>query len=134
MTRRWPFGTAGFTLYTGDRSMTLTNTAAALFATMVLLGCTDGGTQQSSLETVSKVSYQCDDGSVVEATYPSTDTAEVIIEGKSVEMTSAVSASGARYVGGGWEWWTKGTTEALLAPLAEGEDIASAKRVNCTAP
>lgn len=49
-------------------------------------------------------------------------------------MRIAVSASGARYVGGGWEWWTKGATEGTLSPLKPGEDIASAAGAICTAP
>lgn len=113
--------------------MKFTNRAAALLATVTLAACGTSGADQTVPESASKTSYQCDDGSVVEASYPTTDTAEVVIEGKSIEMTSAVSASGARYVGGGWEWWTKGMTEGMLSPLAEGETTASAPGVNCTA-
>lgn len=113
--------------------MTVTKRTVALFATLVLAACVDGGVDQSSSDTVSKTSYQCDDGSVVEASYPTTDTALVVIQGKTVEMNTAVSASGARYVGGGWEWWTKGINQGILSPLAEGENIASAKGLNCSA-
>jgi membrane-bound inhibitor of C-type lysozyme len=48
-------------------------------------------------------------------------------------MVAAASASGARYVGGGWEWWTKGLTEGTLSPLEPGESIASAPGLVCTA-
>ena len=44
--------------------------------------------------------YQCESGETILATYRSTDSARVQI---------AVSGSGARYVGGGLEWWTKGS-------------------------
>lgn len=83
---------------------------------------------------VPKTTYLCPDGSVIEAWYPTTDTARVVYQGRSIEMTSVVSASGARYVGGGWQWWTKGTTEGMLSPLAEGESIASASGMTCTTP
>ena len=109
------------------------NRTVAILATLALSACVTKGTSQSGANAT-LTSYQCSDGSLVEASYPTTDTARIIHQGRSVEMTIAVSASGTRYVGGGWEWWTKGTTEAMLAPLAEGEDIASAQRVNCTAP
>jgi membrane-bound inhibitor of C-type lysozyme len=80
-----------------------------------------------------KTTYHCPDGSLIEAWYPGTDTATIVYQGRSIEMTSAVSASGARYVGGSWEWWTKGMTEGTLAPLAEGESIATAGGMTCTA-
>lgn len=37
----------------------------------------------------------------------------------------AVSASGARYVGDGWQWWGKGLEEGNLAVMIEGEEFAS---------
>ncbi|MEW4467656.1 MliC family protein [Parasphingorhabdus sp. JC815] len=125
--------------------MKLINGTAMIFATLALAACgtntadqTDETVQteetaQPETETVTKTTYKCEDGTVVEASYPDTDTATVVIGDKTVEMTTEVSASGARYVGDSWEWWTKGMTEGMLAPLAEGETTASAKGVNCTA-
>lgn len=131
--------------------MKFMNYAAALLATTSLAACGTSETDQTTApiaetetvetqavetettEAVTNISYKCEDGSVVEASYPTTETATVLIDGKTVEMTSAVSASGARYTGGGWEWWTKGSTEGMLAPLAEGEETASAKGINCNA-
>lgn len=75
--------------------------------------------------------YRCDDGATVEARYPTPDTAQIAYMGQSFEMTIAPSASGARYTGGGWEWWGKGAVEAYLALLAEGETIASSRGVRC---
>jgi len=77
--------------------------------------------------------YICEDGSVVEASYPDTDTARIRYEGQVIEMQNVISGSGARYTGGGWQWWTKGMTEGTLAPLAPGEEIASVDGVLCTA-
>lgn len=79
------------------------------------------------------VRYSCADGSTVEARYPTPETAQIVTAGKTVDMTIAQSASGARYVGGGWQWWTKGMTDGMLAPLKPGEDIASAEGTSCTA-
>ena len=54
---------------------------------------------------------------MIAATYPSTDSAKINYKGSDYSMQIAVSASGARYVGGGFEWWTKGSgagSEAIL--------------------
>ena len=77
--------------------------------------------------------YRCADGTTLEATYPSSDTARVTYGGRTVDMRIAQSASGARYTGGGLEWWTRGMSEGYLSPLAEGEDTASAPGQTCTA-
>lgn len=79
------------------------------------------------------VRYSCADGSTVEARYPTPETAQIVTAGKTVDMTIAQSASGARYVGDGWQWWTKGMIDGMLAPLKPGEDIASAAGTTCTA-
>lgn len=79
-----------------------------------------------------RMTYQCSDGATVTASYPTTETATIAHQGRTVEMELATSASGARYVGGGLQWWTKGISEGILAPLAEGESIASARGLTCT--
>ncbi len=55
------------------------------------------------------LTYRCESGRTVEASYPTNSTAVVQYEGQTYPMTIAVSASGARYVGEGFEWWTKGS-------------------------
>lgn len=62
-----------------------------------------------------RITYQCESGTAIEASYPSDSTAIVEYGKHTLRMTLAVSASGARYVGGGLVWWTKGT-----GPGAEG--------------
>lgn len=52
--------------------------------------------------------YQCESGRTIWASYPTYSTAVVTYRGQTLRMRIAVSASGARYVGGGLEWWTKG--------------------------
>lgn len=80
------------------------------------------------------VRYTCEDRTTVDAHYPTVDTARLRHSGRTIELTRAISASGARYVGDGWEWWTKGMTEGRLTRLRPGEDIASADGVACTTP
>ncbi|SEJ42643.1 MliC family protein [Frateuria terrea] len=77
--------------------------------------------------------YHCADGRVVQAGYEGTDRAVLAVDGATHRLTIALSASGARYVGDGWQWWTKGMHDAWLAPLQPGENIASAPGVACQA-
>ncbi|MES3029729.1 MAG: MliC family protein [Pseudomonadota bacterium] len=79
------------------------------------------------------ITYVCDDGRTVRATYPDPDTAIVDIGGTKRTLKIAISASGARYIGEGVQWWTKGMDQGQLSPLASGEDIATAPGVNCRA-
>jgi membrane-bound inhibitor of C-type lysozyme len=78
-------------------------------------------------------SYICSDGQVVQAAYPDSHTSLVRIKGETHTLHIALSASGARYVGDHWQWWTKGMHDGMLAPLAAGETIASAPGVSCHA-
>ncbi|MFC5566077.1 MliC family protein [Rubellimicrobium aerolatum] len=81
--------------------------------------------------------YSCEDGRVVDAAFLALgdrDLAVLSLDGaEPALLTIAASASGARYVGAGLQWWGKGQDEAMLAPLAEGEDIASAAGTTCRA-
>ena len=53
--------------------------------------------------------YRCESGETVVATYPDTDSATIRYKAATYDLRIAVSASGARYVGGELEWWTKGS-------------------------
>ena len=89
------------------------------FAFIVLISaCTD--TPQNRLDAQKPLAaqtpassavhtYRCESGQTMAATYPSTDSATVEYKGSKYAMQIAVSGSGARYVGGGLEWWTKGS-------------------------
>ena len=59
------------------------------------------------------VGYACESGKTVVVAYPDVQTARLSYEGKDYILTNVVSASGARYVGQGLEWWTasRGETE-----------------------
>jgi len=75
--------------------------------------------------------YVCDDGQTVRASYPDPQTAVVEHQGRARTLKIARAASGARYVGDGLQWWTQGMTRGTVAPLAAGEEIASAAGVAC---
>lgn len=47
----------------------------------------------------------------------------VPIEGEDVVMVNVISASGAKYVSGVWEWWNKGS-DGSLHNVTEGLDAA----------
>lgn len=79
--------------------------------------------------------YRCDSGETVAARYPSTDAAMVQYKGRQHAMKIAVSGSGARYVGGGFEWWTKGSGRGSEGTLFQHKADGSSGAVleNCKA-
>jgi membrane-bound inhibitor of C-type lysozyme len=84
-------------------------------------------------ESLSWISYTCSDGQIVRAAYPDTNTAQIKIKDQTYTLHVAISGSGARYTGEGWQWWTKGMHDGMLAPLQAGESIANAPGVTCHA-
>ena len=88
---------------------------------------------EPSSATVAWITYACEDGRTVKAEYPDSRTAHVQVDGETYALKVAVSGSGARYVGDGLQWWTKGP-EGMLAPLKDGEKIAAAPGVRCAPP
>lgn len=77
------------------------------------------------------VVYNCADGQTLAARYPDSSTAVIDYAGKTYTLKTAVSASGARYVGEGWQWWTKGMNDGQLAALKPGETIATSDSIAC---
>ncbi|EIM75764.1 hypothetical protein A33O_07355 [Nitratireductor aquibiodomus RA22] len=79
----------------------------------------------------SAVTYACPDGEIDATYYNAGDAslAVVMIDGSPVVMSNVLAASGAKYAGGPYIWWTKGEG-ADLYDLMKGED---AKPVSCTA-
>lgn len=53
--------------------------------------------------------YRCESGKTIAVAYPSNNSAIVHYKDNIFNMQIAISASGARYVGGEFEWWTKGS-------------------------
>jgi membrane-bound inhibitor of C-type lysozyme len=84
-----------------------------LFVVVAVAGC---GTPAYEAEPASQSAppvathlYHCESQRTVRVSYPSEYTATVEYEGQVLQMHIAISASGARYAGGGLEWWSKGT-------------------------
>ena len=90
-----------------------------LVITVVLTGCSHFSPTNTSVGRKTDIdvpiSYRCNSGRIVKATYHSGTKAVVEYEGSVREMIIAISGSGARYAGGGLEWWTKG-----MGPGSEG--------------
>ncbi|CAG9172015.1 hypothetical protein LMG23992_02097 [Cupriavidus laharis] len=65
---------------------------------------------------VRTIRYQCDNDKTLTVRYfnsPDNQAAILRLEGKPVLAVSVISGSGARYVGGRYEWWTKGDEGTL---------------------
>lgn len=74
------------------------------------------------------VVYRCASGRTVEAAF-SGDSAIVRYAGQTQRMHVAISASGARYVGDGLVWWTKGSGPGSEGTLFREEPGAAAGAV-----
>lgn len=72
----------------------------------------------------------CEDGQSVRALYPDRKSVDLTIDGETHRLKITASGSGARYTGGGLQWWSKGD-EAMLAALGSGEEIAIHPGVRC---
>lgn len=86
-------------------------TLAALAA--ALTGCATQTSRTGGVEASADAAfvYRCASGEVVEASYRrGGDTATVRYAGRIVLMHHAISADGARFAGGGIEWWTRGSS------------------------
>ena len=82
--------------------------------------------------TPSVYNYRCESGETIAAIFSSTDSATVQYKGSKYNMHIAISASGSRYVGGGLEWWTKGSGPGsegtLFRHMANGTSGESIER------
>lgn len=85
------------------------------FTSMLLLSACVGPIQENRSAPTpvaaesSAHNYRCQSGRTIAAAYPSTDSATIEYMGSRYDMHIAISASGSRYIGGGLEWWTKGS-------------------------
>jgi membrane-bound inhibitor of C-type lysozyme len=99
--------------------------ALVLILALSLAACTRTDTAPApETAPVQYATYRCDSGRTVEAAYPATGEAIVRYEGRELDMASVEAASGARYAGGGYVWWTRGTgpgAEGSLYREAQGE-------------
>lgn len=90
---------------------------AALLAGCAHLAAQGAAAAGDGVEVAAMVAYRCDSGRAVRVRYPTSTLALVEYEGRTREMTQALSASGARYTDGELEWWTKGTGPGAWAML-----------------
>lgn len=74
----------------------------------------------------------CENGETVEVGYAG-NVAIVRYKNRRHEMAVAMSASGARYIGDGMQWWTRGFGEGMIAPLPPGQSITNEGLVTCRA-
>lgn len=84
------------------------------FTTVALTGCShfspaNAPVAERKANIDAPIVYRCNSGRIVKASYHSGTTAVVEYERRVREMVIVMSGSGARYAGGGLEWWTKGT-------------------------
>jgi len=85
---------------------------SAIVMAATLAGCAAPAVPQGTGQTVPVIAsfvYRCESGRIIEAAYRTDGTAAVRYAQQTHLMHVAVSGSGARYVGDGLEWWTKGT-------------------------
>ena len=102
--------------------------AIGLPTTLVLLalaGCETASSTPAAL-------LHCDNGEMVQVAYAG-DMAIVHYKGRKHIMRTAISGSGARYIGDGLQWWTKGMDQGSVAPLRPGEDAATLEAALCKA-
>ncbi|CBL46176.1 Hypothetical protein HDN1F_25930 [gamma proteobacterium HdN1] len=116
--------------------MRITTAPLAFAATLLVFGCTNTQHAPQKLQASAADAqsfthtYRCESGETIAANYPTTDSATIQYKGHSHPMNIAISASGARYVGDGLEWWTKGsdgTLSTLNADSTSGESIERCK-------
>jgi membrane-bound inhibitor of C-type lysozyme len=100
-------------------------------AALAVAGC---ATASPSVPPASPpIVYACPGGETVSARYPDTKTAVIEYKGRTHTLKTAVSADGARYIGDGLQWWTKGMTVGMISPLAPGAAYAE-PGPECRAP
>lgn len=77
--------------------------------------------------------YSCN-GKEMKAAFPDTDHAVMDYEGELFLLKSVVSASGARYLGDGWQLWAAKddiTLTKLTKKQAETDDIPTGHEIEC---
>jgi membrane-bound inhibitor of C-type lysozyme len=100
-------------------------TASTLASIALVAACTSAPHERTDAPSAAASHhYRCESGATVAAVYLSTDSATVRYGLASYKMRIAISGSGARYVGDGLEWWTKGVgvgaPGTLFRHLADG--------------
>ncbi|HST61004.1 MAG TPA: MliC family protein [Longimicrobium sp.] len=112
--------------------------AVGLAAALVVAGCSAASAPgPATVADGAWIAYRCTSGRELAASYPTDSIAFVRYAGATREMRAAVSASGARYTGDRYEWWTRGTgpgSTGQLSRFAGDETTASDVLEQCTVP
>lgn len=95
-----------------------------LVAALLIAGCTPQDTPTDTPDNGDEgeavtVSYTCASGAVADATYWN-DAATVVYDGVTHDVSATEAASGVRYVGGTFVWWTDGSEATVYALDEEG--------------
>jgi len=89
-----------------------------LLALSMLAGCASpqAAAQEANADTIGPVTFTCDDGSAIEATFdnaPDPATVLLVRGDEQATLPQAMSASGARYLGDDITFWNKGRDAAV---------------------
>lgn len=93
----------------------MTRSLVALVVLIALASCQVAGPEPAG-DTIGPVTFRCDDGSEILATFdnaPDPATVHLVRGDEQFTLPQAISASGARYLGAGIEFWNKGNDAAV---------------------
>ncbi|GJL83628.1 MAG: hypothetical protein DHS20C01_32620 [marine bacterium B5-7] len=80
------------------------------------------------------VTYQCESGAIIDAYYGNNQSVTLTYQEQVYRLKIARSASGARYVGDGMQWWTRGSGpggRGTLSSMQAGSDISTDQIESC---
>lgn len=98
--------------------------AASIVSTAILTACSEKPAEPvpSAAPVETTISFRCESGATVTVKQHSASSIAVTYQGKTQEMQSAIAASGSRYLGGDWVWWSKGSGSGAEATLYRAEN------------
>ncbi len=97
---------------------------------VLLCGITLCACASMSTPTTKTTILKCSNSQFLQVTYPDENTAILEWDNGTFTLNSAISASGARYTGEGWQWWTKGDS-GHLTPMKADEKFATQASILC---
>jgi membrane-bound inhibitor of C-type lysozyme len=93
--------------------------------------------QAAPVSTAPSVGFACESGATLQVQYADNDSANVTYRNQAYALRSVQSASGARYVGAGVEWWTAtrdGQESGTLSRLGPDGQTGVAVLERCSRP
>ena len=93
--------------------------------------------QPAQTSTAPSVGYACESGATLQVQYADSDSAQLTYQNQTYALRSIQSASGARYVGAGMEWWTAtrdGQESGTLSRLGPDGTTGVAVLERCSRP